>query len=141
MVQATTTNHALAIVDDYILNMGVDISPHDGALQQAALYNAYYSIFNDSNSFDSNMKKLMRKITENKDGIRAPFNEYKAYRFMKNVPLTASQLTELQELTTLFITMGDATTRNKTRHCIDLTKAVAHIKKEAIRQRLIQFFT
>lgn len=132
---------AIEVAKEYIQVMQVDVSEKDGVVQQANLYHAYYMIFNDDAYFHPRLKALMKLITANSTEIDEPFNDYMVFRFMKNVALPSSQLREFEELTMLFLILGNPVTRHLNRSRVDMKKALANVRTEEIRQKLIQFFT
>ena len=132
---------AIEIVKEYIAEMDVDVTETKGAIHQAKLYHSYYMIFEDASYFHPRLKALLKLITANSKEIHQPFNDYNVFRFMKNVALPSSQLREFEELTMLFLILGDPVTRHTNRSRVDMTKALANVRTEEIRQRLIQFFT
>ena len=83
----------------------------------------------------------MKLISVNSTETDEPFNDYMVFRFMKNVALPSSQLREFEELTMLFLILGNPVTRHLNRGRVDMKKALAHVRTEEIRQKLIQFFT
>nr|UVX43174.1 MAG: hypothetical protein [Bacteriophage sp.] len=123
------------------MNIRRSIDPVEGGKSQVkfmrAIQNLVYTP--DASDFVVGMDYLMKKMTEDADGL---FNDRTAFRFWDQMKLARLERQEIENLWRLLVSLAQAKDRKHVlqKH-IDLDKALGYIKDSKVSERLRAYVT
>lgn len=143
-VAVEEVDESIAYVKDtfavYAKQMAPGVAVDDGIVRrnQIALLNAFNTTLRNADTFDQNMKFILKTIRDGRKGI---FSDAYAFRGFNSLRLSPAQYKRFESLFTLFIAAADVGAPKKVGKLIDINIVSRYLNDDDERSLVFSFFT